>query len=202
MSAGPVTETASKSGIPVENPATGETIATVPELGPAEVRAVVNRAREAQPEWEALGFGGRAEILEAAQRWMVANGGRVIATIVGETGRPPDETQFAELSYGLAALEFWAKAAPRYLADEEVESASPFVRGRRLVIRRAPLGVVGVIGPWNYPLNNSFGDCIPALAAGNAVVLKPSEVTPLTSLLMAEMLAECEIPEGVFQVAP
>ncbi len=75
------------------------------------------------------------------------------------------------------------------------------MRGRRLVVRYAPLGVVGVIGPWNYPLNNSFGDCIPALAAGNAVVLKPSEVTPLTSLLMAEMLAECGLPEDVFQVA-
>ena len=75
------------------------------------------------------------------------------------------------------------------------------MRGRKLVVRYAPLGVVGVIGPWNYPLNNSFGDCIPALAAGNAVVLKPSEITPLTSLLMAEMLAECGIPEGVFQVA-
>ena len=70
------------------------------------------------------------------------------------------------------------------------------MRGRRLVVRYAPLGVVGVIGPWNYPLNNSFGDCIPALAAGNAVVLKPSEVTPLTSLLMAEMLAECGHPGG------
>ena len=58
-----------------------------------------------------------------------------------------------------------------------------------------------MIGPWNYPLNNSFGDCIPALAAGNAVVLKPSEVTPLTSLLMAEMLAECGLPDGVFTVA-
>jgi len=189
------------AGIPVENPATGETITTVPELGPADVRAMVNRARVAQPEWEAVGFDGRGEVLEAARRWMVANGERVIGTIVGETGRPADETQFAELSYGLAALEFWAKTAPLYLADEEVESASPFVRGRRLVIRRAPLGVVGVIGPWNYPLNNSFGDCIPALAAGNAVVLKPSEVTPLTSLLMAEMLSGCGIPEGVFQVA-
>ncbi len=70
-----------------------------------------------------------------------------------------------------------------------------------MVVRYAPLGVVGVIGPWNYPLNNSFGDCIPALAAGNAVVLKPSEITPLTSLLMAEMLAECGMPEHVFQVA-
>ena len=162
---------------------------------------MVARAREAQPIWEAVGFEGRAEVLLAARRWMVANAERVVTTIGGETGRPADETQFAELAYGLSALEFWAKTAPVYLADEEIQSASPFVRGRKLVVRYAPLGVIGVIGPWNYPLNNSFGDCIPALAAGNAVVLKPSEVTPLTSLLMAEMLAECGLPEGVFQVA-
>ena len=198
---GPATEAATETGIPVENPATGETIATVAELGPGEVGAMVARAREAQPIWAAIGFEGRAEVLLAARDWMVANAERVVTTIVGETGRPADETQFAELAYGLSALEFWAKAAPGYLADEEVQSASPFVRGRRLVVRYAPLGVVGVIGPWNYPLNNSFGDCIPALAAGNAVVLKPSEVTPLTSLLMAQMLAECGIPEGAFQVA-
>ena len=68
-------------------------------------------------------------------------------------------------------------------------------------MRYAPLGVVGVIGPWNFPLTNSFGDCIPALAAGNAVVLKPAQVTPLTSLLMGEMLRECGLPEDVFQVA-
>jgi acyl-CoA reductase-like NAD-dependent aldehyde dehydrogenase/choline dehydrogenase-like flavoprotein len=198
---GPVTEAATETGIPVENPATGETIATVPDLDPGEVEAMVARAREAQPIWAAVGFEGRAEVLLAARGWMVANAEQVVTTIVGETGRPADETQFAELAYGLSALEFWAKAAPRYLADEEIQSASPFVRGRKLMVRYAPLGVVGVIGPWNYPLNNSFGDCIPALAAGNAVVLKPSEVTPLTSLLMAQMMAECGIPEGVFQVA-
>ena len=61
--------------------------------------------------------------------------------------------------------------------------------------------MIGVIGPWNYPLTNSFGDCIPALAAGNAVVLKPSEVTPLTSLLMAEGMRECGLPEDVLLVA-
>ena len=165
-------------------------LATVPELGADDVAAMVATARAAQPGWEALGFEARAEVLLAARTWMVANAERVVQTICAETGRPADETQFAELSYGLSALEFWAKQAPAYLADEEIESASPFVRGRRLMVRYAPVGVVGVIGPWNYPLNNSFGDCIPALAAGNAVVLKPSEVTPLTSLLMAEMLAD------------
>jgi acyl-CoA reductase-like NAD-dependent aldehyde dehydrogenase len=72
---------------------------------------------------------------------------------------------------------------------------------QKLVVRYQPLGLIGVIGPWNYPLTNSFGDCIPALAAGNAVILKPSEVTPLTSLLMAEALRECGLPEHVYQVA-
>ena len=75
------------------------------------------------------------------------------------------------------------------------------MKGKKLIVRYRPVGVVGVIGPWNYPLTNSFGDCIPALAAGNAVVLKPSEVTPLTSLLMAEGLRECGLPDDVFQVA-
>ncbi|MEJ7875299.1 MAG: aldehyde dehydrogenase family protein [Solirubrobacterales bacterium] len=188
-------------GIPVENPATGETLATVPELGAEEIRALAASAREAQPGWWEAGFDARAEVLLAARGWMVQNAERVVGTICGETGRPADETQFAEFGYGLSALEFWAKQAPVYLADEEIESASPFVRGKRLLVRYQPVGLVGVIGPWNYPLNNSFGDCIPALAAGNAVILKPSELTPLTSILMAEMLTACGLPENVFQVA-
>ena len=78
---------------------------------------------------------------------------------------------------------------------------NPVAAGKKLIIRYAPVGLVGVIGPWNYPIANSFGDCIPALMAGNSVILKPSEVTPLSSLLMAEMMRECGLPEDVFQVA-
>src|SRR5919197_3954735 len=133
MSAGPVTEAPTQTtGIEVTNPATGDVIATIPELGADEVRGMVAVAREAQPTWQAVGFEGRAEVLLAARDWMAANAERVVTTIVGETGRPVDETQFAELSYGLAALEFWPKMAPSYLADERIESVSPFVRGRRL----------------------------------------------------------------------
>ena len=124
-----------------------------------------------------------------------------IETIVAETGKTHEDAQLAEIAYAANAFGFWAKHAPSYLADEKVRSANPFVAGRKLVVRYAPLGVVGVIGPWNYPLTNSFGDCIPALAAGNAVVLKPSEVTPLTSLLMAEACASAGCPTDVFQVA-
>ena len=82
-----------------------------------------------------------------------------------------------------------------------MRTGSPFLLGKKCVVRYRPVGVVGVIGPWNYPLTNSFGDCVPALAAGNSVILKPSEITPLTSLLMAEMLQECGLPTDVYQVA-
>jgi acyl-CoA reductase-like NAD-dependent aldehyde dehydrogenase/choline dehydrogenase-like flavoprotein len=187
--------------IEVENPATGETIASVPDMGADEVAALVARGRDAQPGWQALGFEGRAGVLLGARRWLGEHTERVIETIVSETGKSWDDAQFSEVIYGVNALHFWATKAPAYLADEEVETANPFVRGRRMVVRYAPVGVVGVIGPWNYPLTNSFGDCVPALAAGNSVILKPSEETPLTSLLMAEMLADSGLPEGVFQVA-
>jgi acyl-CoA reductase-like NAD-dependent aldehyde dehydrogenase len=191
----------SAGSIPVENPATGEVIATVPDRTSDEVRAMAAKARQVQPGWDALGFEGRAQILKRAQRWIMDNKDRVIDTIVSETGKTYEDAQLAEISYGAAAFGFWAKNAPKYLADEKVSSSNLFVKGKKLTVRWRPLGVIGVIGPWNYPLTNSFGDCIPALAAGNAVILKPSEITPLTSLLMAECLEECGLPEGVYQVA-
>jgi acyl-CoA reductase-like NAD-dependent aldehyde dehydrogenase len=188
--------------IEVENPATGEIIAAVPVVPPDEVADLVARARRAQPGWEALGFDGRAAILRRCQKWISENTERVIETIVSETGKTYEDALTAEVSYAEGAFAFWAKNAAKYLAEEKVKASSPFVRGRKLIVRYAPVGVVGVIGPWNYPLTNSFGDCIPALAAGNAVLLKPSSVTPLTSMLMGEMLRECGLPKDVFQVVP
>jgi acyl-CoA reductase-like NAD-dependent aldehyde dehydrogenase len=190
-----------RSQIPVENPATSEVIGQVPDMTPAEVAELARRARAAQPIWEAMGFDGRGRVLRRMQRWLIDNSDRVINTICSETGKTYEDAQIAELTYGAQAFGFWAAKAPRYLADERVHSSSVFVKGKRLVLRYRPMGLVGVIGPWNYPLTNSFGDCIPALAAGNAVILKPSEITPLTSLLMAEGLAECGLPADVFVVA-
>src|SRR3954453_22376430 len=185
----------------VENRATGQVIAHVPDLGPQQVAELAVRGRAAQPAWEGPGFGGRARVLRRAQRWLMDSSDRVIATIVSETGKAWEDAQAAEVAYGANAFGFWAKQAPRYLADERVKSAAIFVKGKRLVLRYRPLGLVGVIGPWNYPLTNSFGDCIPALAAGNSVILKPSEVTPLTSLLLAEGLRQSGLPADVLQVA-
>ena len=188
--------------IDVENPATGKVVASVDVVGPERIGELVERARAAQQGWEALGFEARAQIFKRCQKWVIDNSDRIIETIVSETGKAWEDAQMAEVSYAAAAFGFWAKNAEGYLADERVKTASPFVKGRKLIVRHVPVGVVGVIGPWNYPLTNSFGDCIPAMAAGNAVILKPSEVTPLTALLMGECVRECGVPEGVYQVAP
>jgi acyl-CoA reductase-like NAD-dependent aldehyde dehydrogenase len=187
--------------ISVENPANGQIIATVPDLGAAAVAEMALRGRAAQPHWQAYGFDGRARILLRAQKWLMDNADQVVATIVSETGKTFEDASLAEISHAANAFGFWARHAPEYLADERVKSGQILVKGKKLILRYRPLGLIGVIGPWNYPLTNSFGDCIPALAAGNSVILKPSEVTPLTSMLMADGLRECGLPEHVLQIA-
>src|SRR5581483_2132641 len=198
----PTTNGATAHTIAVENPATGQLITTVPVMGAEELEAMAQRARQAQPQWEAIGFDGRARIMRRAQKWMLDNADRVLACVVQESGKTYEDAQLADLGYTVTALGFWAKEAGKYLADERVPSwNNPVAAGKKLVIRYVPLGVVGVIGPWNYPIANSFGDCIPALMAGNSVILKPSVVTPLSSVLMADMMRECGLPEDVFAVA-
>jgi len=188
--------------IGVENPATGELITTIPVLGANEIAELAARARAAQPGWEAMGFEGRGRIMRRAQKWMLDNADRVIDVVVSESGKTHEDAQLADLGYTVSALGFWAKEAEKYLADERVPSwNNPVAAGKKLIIRYAPVGVAGIIGPWNYPIANSFGDCIPALMAGNSVILKPSEVTPLSSLLMQEMMVECGLPPDVFQIA-
>ena len=186
--------------ITVTNPATGATISEVPRLDGEATRDLVRRARAAQPGWHALGFKGRARIMRDMRAWIVRNRERVIETLGSEAGKPYEDSQL-ELLYCVDALGFWAKRAQRWLADERERPHSPLLIGRKVVSRFVPYGAVGVIGPWNYPLLNNFGDAIPALMAGNSVVLKPASITPLSSLLMAEGLREVGLPDDVLLVA-
>jgi acyl-CoA reductase-like NAD-dependent aldehyde dehydrogenase len=183
--------------IEVENPANGTMISSVPVLSERDVQELATRARMAQPAWVAIGFEGRARVFDEARRWLIANTPRVIETICSETGKTYEDATL-ELSIAALGLSFWAKHSAGYLADEKIPSATPFTLGRKVRVRYEAVGLVGVIGPWNYPIVNSFGDCIPAMMAGNTVILKPSEVTPLSSFLMAEMLDECGLPTDVF----
>jgi acyl-CoA reductase-like NAD-dependent aldehyde dehydrogenase len=188
--------------ISVENPATGEPVAQVPTVSAREVGELVARGRRAQPAWAALGFEGRARVLLETRRWLARHAERTIRTIMSETGKTWEDAQFAELFFAGEALRFWARRSARYLADERLRSFSPVGLGKRLVVRYEPAGVIGVISPWNYPLALPLADVLPALMAGNAVVVKPSELTPLSMLLAAEALAESGLPAGVLQVAP
>ena len=192
---------AGDGSIAVENPATAETIAQVPDMGTDQVADLVGRARRAQPGWEALGFEGRAEVMYGARAWIVKNRDRMLRTVMEETGKTREDAIVGDWSFICDSLGFWAKRAARYLKDERVRPHSPFLLGKRIVVRHRPVGVVGVIGPWNFPLNLCFGDAIAALMAGNAVVLKPSEVTPLSSLVMAEGMLAAGLPDDVMPVA-
>jgi acyl-CoA reductase-like NAD-dependent aldehyde dehydrogenase len=186
----------------ISAPASGTHLADVPETDATALAELALRGRAAQPAWDALGADGRALVLDRTRRWLLENSARVIETLMSETGKTYEDAQTLELAYALSALSYWSRNAKGFLAEHRAVSRSPLVLGRTLITRYVPRGLVGVIGPWNYPLINSFGDCLPALAAGNSVILKPSELTPLTSLLMAEGLREAGLPEDVFAVAP
>jgi acyl-CoA reductase-like NAD-dependent aldehyde dehydrogenase len=187
--------------IPVENPATGEVIAHVSDLSAEQVAELAERGRAAQPGWQALGFDGRKRVIRRMEQWIMDNGDRVAATIISETGKTYEDAYMVEITYAGGAIDYWCKNGASFLADESIRAKTLAVTGKKMVVRYEPLGLVGVIGPWNYPLLNSFGDCLPALLAGNSVILKPSEITPLTSLLLAEGLTESGLPDGVFAVA-
>jgi acyl-CoA reductase-like NAD-dependent aldehyde dehydrogenase len=189
------------SQIPVENPATGQIIGHVPDLDAAAVKHMIDVARAAQPAWAEMGFEARAKVFYRARKWLVDNRERVARTIIEETGKTHEDAMLAEVLFIADSFGYWAKSAPKHLKDEKVKSHSPFMLGRKLMIRYQPRGVIGVIGPWNYPLTNCFGDGIPALAAGNAVVFKPSDVTPFSTMLMLECMREAGLPDGVMQVA-
>jgi acyl-CoA reductase-like NAD-dependent aldehyde dehydrogenase len=152
----------------VENPATGQPIAELPSLDRDATLELVRRARAAQPAWAALGFRGRGALMRDMRKWLIDHRKRVIRTLSDENGKPYEDAQL-ELFYCADALGFWARKAPRWLADERERPHSPLLLGRKVVNRYLPYGVVGVIGPWNYPLINNLGDAIPALVAGNSV---------------------------------
>jgi acyl-CoA reductase-like NAD-dependent aldehyde dehydrogenase len=191
---------AATDSIRVENPATGQPLGEVPAAGPAEVAAAVTRARDAQPAWGALPFAERAQLLRRLAR-ALRDDPEVIDTLVAESGKARYEAELFELFYTMELTRYFTgRAGRRALADQLVHPLI-FANKRARVVRH-PRGVVGVIGPWNFPLLNNYADCVAPLIAGNAVVLKPSERTPLTSLRVAALWRSAGLPPDVFQVVP
>ena len=184
----------------VEAPATGKLLAEVPVSTPADVAAAFERARQAQPAWEALGPRGRGQALRRLAR-AIRDDQQLPEALAGETGKPRYEAVGMEVFYTLELTRYYTGRAGRRALREEQRRPFLFAIKRARVLR-LPHGVVGVIGPWNWPLLNNYADCVAPLMAGNAVLLKPSELTPLTSLRVAELWKNLGLPEGVFQVLP
>ncbi len=182
----------------VANPATLEPIGEVAVQSDAEVLAAVERARKAQPDWAALSFDERGHHLERAVRTLLERQDEFIDVIVSETGKPRIEALTAEILTTCDALQFYAKRAKRILADRKLPLH--LIKTKKLRIRYRPLGVVGIITPWNFPFLLSINPTAQALMAGNTVVLKPSEVTPFSGRLVEELLASAGLPEGVFNL--
>jgi acyl-CoA reductase-like NAD-dependent aldehyde dehydrogenase len=162
----------------VINPADGSVIAKVPVDDPTGVAATVARVRANQPAWEALGIKGRAEWLGKLRDWLIDHQDQIADTMQRETGKVRAEAM-NEVPYVTDLINFYGKKARKYIGDERVPAHSPLMKVKRLKVTYRPYPVVGVISPWNFPVILSLGDAIPALVAGCAVVIKPSEVTPL-----------------------
>ena len=178
----------------VLNPATGDVIAEVPSGTQADVDRAVEAAKKALPEWLETTPGERAEALLKLADAIEDNADELAELESKNVGKPLSYAR-DEMPVSADNLRFFAGAA-RLL---EGKSAGEYMRGYTSMIRREPLGIVGGIAPWNYPLMMAVWKLAPALAAGNVQVLKPSEQTPLTTLRFAELAAEI-LPPGVFNV--
>ena len=180
----PATET-----FDVHNPADGSVIETVEVASPERVAEVVARVRAAQPEWEAMGFKERYRWLGRLRDWMIDNADALADLMQSETGKVRADAEL-EAPFICDAINFWGQRAAGFLADETPSSHNPMFKVKRLRITYRPNPVVGVISPWNFPLILAFDDAIPALMAGAAVVVKPSEVTPLIAMEIARAWKE------------
>ncbi|HXV34271.1 MAG TPA: gamma-aminobutyraldehyde dehydrogenase [Gaiellaceae bacterium] len=178
----------------VVNPATGETIAEVPSGTQADVDRAVEAAKAAFPEWLETTPGERAGMLLQLADALEAHADELCRTESANVGKPMGIV-VDEIPVSADNLRFFAGAA----RNLEGKAAGEYMRGYTSMIRREPVGVVGQIAPWNYPLMMGIWKIGPALAAGNTIVLKPSEQTPLTTLMLAEYIAEI-FPSGVVNV--
>lgn len=179
------------------DPRTGAVLATYPVANSAEVEAVVARARSAARWWDAQGFAGRRRWLLEYKSAIARDAADLAAVIAAETGKPSEDS-LLEVMLGVEHLDWSARNAATTLRQRKVGSGLLAINQKAYVGYR-PFGVVGVIGPWNYPLYTPMGSIAYALAAGNTVVFKPSELTPGVGVWLAEKWASLACPHPVFQ---
>ena len=179
------------------SPATGERLGAVPTLRPEEVQAVVDGVAEVQPFWAQLPLRDRARYMRRTAQVIIDNLDLLTRLLSREQGKPRVESYAMELVPTIDALHWIADNGPKILADERVRYSQPFFLGKRSWQTFDPLGVVGVIAPWNYPWSIPFGEVAIALMCGNGVVLKPASLTPLTGQWIVEAFERAGLPEGI-----
>ncbi len=184
------------------NPATGEVLGELDCAGPTEVRAAVARARAVQPDWNAWGIRHRVKILRRFQQLLLARKADVARRITQEAGKPYVESLLTEVLVVLDAARFLVENAYTILREEKLPHGNPALKTKSGRVLHEPYGVIGIISPWNYPFSIPATEVMSGLVAGNAVVLKPSEFTPLIALELQSLLRSAGVPDDVFQVLP
>jgi succinate-semialdehyde dehydrogenase/glutarate-semialdehyde dehydrogenase len=182
------------------NPADGSVVGEVPIANTEEVRAAVERARRAQPEWYARGIRARLRVVRLFQRLLNEQKESVATLITREAGKPVVEALLSEVLVVLDSARFLLANAYGYLKPERLPHGNLVMKSKLGKLHREPYGVFGIVAPWNYPFSIPATETLAALVAGNAVVLKPSELTPLVALELQRLLREAGVPEDVFQV--
>ena len=182
------------------DPATGEEIGRVPLTLPEEVARAVGRARAAQNAWAAKSFGERGRIMMHARKIILKELKEIALLIARETGKPASEAIAMELTPSLDLMQYFARQTEMLLERERINIGLYGLMGRMSYVVYKPVGVIGIISPWNFPWATPLAEVVMALMAGNAVVLKPSELTPLTALKIKQVLTRAGLAEDLLQV--
>jgi succinate-semialdehyde dehydrogenase/glutarate-semialdehyde dehydrogenase len=182
------------------NPATGAEIGRAANIGKEAVFAAVGRARTAFKTWRTTSFAERRQIVLRAREVILAEMDEIAVLISEEMGKPVVEAFSTEIAPVLDLMQYFARSTEKLLKPEKINIGQLAFLGRSSKIIYQPLGVVGIISPWNYPLAIPLGEVTMALMAGNAVVLKPSELTPFVGLKIGEIFRRANLPENVLQV--
>jgi succinate-semialdehyde dehydrogenase/glutarate-semialdehyde dehydrogenase len=182
------------------SPATGELVGSVPALAPEDVQGVVDEVAQVQPFWAQLPLSERARYMRRAAQVILDEIDDVRDLIAREQGKPRTEAYLMEIVPTIDALNWVADAGQDILADERIPTPQPYFKAKRSWFAYEPLGVVGVIAPWNYPWTIPVGEVAIALMAGNGVVLKPASLTCLIGQRIQRVFERAGLPEGLLRV--
>ena len=186
----------------VTNPATNELLREFECATPVEVAEAVHRARVAQPRWQQTPLKKRLEVVQKFQCLLSERKQQIARVITSESGKPYVEALLTEILVVLDTARFLLGESVEFLREQPVPHGSLATKTKSGRLVREPHGVIGIISPWNYPFSIPATQSLAALVTGNAVVLKPSELTPLSVFELASLLREAGVPENVFQLTP